>query len=171
MFVRKGESMSKLSVVEAAEALGVTKEAVYNRIRRGSLTSVTEDGTKYVILDNEQVTKEKTSQPSNKRSKKSIDERYIELLLEQIEELKETNKKLEADKERLIAEKEALLIQSKEDIEHIYKDRDKQLKNILAVVTKPLLTNIKKDEPIDAEFEELSPYEQDLVANAEVEVA
>ena len=95
--------MQKLSVVEAAEVLGVTKEAVYNRIRRGTLKSVTEEGTKLVVLSDDAQENQSSVQLTNKRRKKNIDERYIELLLEQIEELKEKNKKLEEDKERLIA--------------------------------------------------------------------
>ena len=45
--------MQKLSVSEAAEILGITKEAVYNRIRRGSLKSLEKDGQKFVILEKE----------------------------------------------------------------------------------------------------------------------
>ena len=43
--------MSKVPVSEAAEILGVTKEAVYNRIRRGTLKTFEKDGVKYVVLD------------------------------------------------------------------------------------------------------------------------
>ena len=32
--------MQKLAINEAAEILGITKEAVYNRIRRGSINTV-----------------------------------------------------------------------------------------------------------------------------------
>ena len=45
--------MQKLAINEAAEILGITKEAVYNRIRRGSLKTVIENGIKFVILDEE----------------------------------------------------------------------------------------------------------------------
>ena len=43
--------MSKVPVSEAAEILGVTKEAVYNRIRRGTLKTFEKDGVKYVVLE------------------------------------------------------------------------------------------------------------------------
>ena len=36
----------KLTVIEAAKLLGVSKEAIYNRLRRGSLQSVIENGVK-----------------------------------------------------------------------------------------------------------------------------
>ncbi|MBZ7987664.1 helix-turn-helix domain-containing protein [Campylobacter canadensis] len=49
----------KLSVNDAAKELNISKEAIYNRIRRGSLKSVKENNKTYVILD-EQVQKDNT---------------------------------------------------------------------------------------------------------------
>ena len=59
--------MQKLAVNEAAEILGITKEAVYNRIRRGSINTVIENGTKFVILDEKQ-----SSEKATKSAPKSI---------------------------------------------------------------------------------------------------
>jgi len=42
--------MSKVPVSEAAEILGVTKEAVYNRIRRGTLKTFEKDGVKIINI-------------------------------------------------------------------------------------------------------------------------
>ena len=42
--------MSKLKIADAASKLGVSKEAIHNRIRRGSLDCIVEDGVKFVIL-------------------------------------------------------------------------------------------------------------------------
>lgn len=163
--------MTKLSVVEAAEVLGVSKEAIYNRIRRNTLESVTENGLKYVLLDKDEQKEAAAKPPRKPRQKQAInDERYIELLLEQIEELKKANKKLQEDKERLIGEKEELLRGSKDEVEKIYKDRDKQLKHILTIITKPLLTYMRsRNDAIDAEFEDLTPYERELVINKDVQ--
>lgn len=163
--------MEKLSVIEAAEVFGVSKEAVYNRIRRNTLKSVVEDGTKYVLLDESEQTKLVTKTPKRtKQSRPVADERYIELLLEQIDELREANRKLEADKERLLSEKEALLRDAKDELERIYKDKDKQLKHILTIITRPLLAYMKsRNDAIDADFEDLTPYERGLVVNKNVE--
>ena len=60
--------MQKLAVNEAAEILGITKEAVYNRIRRGSLKTVIENGTKFVILD-EEPSSEKSTKTAPKSTK------------------------------------------------------------------------------------------------------
>jgi predicted ArsR family transcriptional regulator len=42
--------MSRLTVDEAAHALGISTGAVRNRLSRGTLDSVKEDGTVYVLL-------------------------------------------------------------------------------------------------------------------------
>ncbi len=154
--------MQKVSINEAAQILGVSKEAVYNRIRRNTLKYVVEGDSKFVLLDKDlKQTKTNTTKKTIRSTQK--DERYIELLKQTIEELKQRVSKLEREKTELILQKEELLIQARKDVENIYKDKDKQLKQLLTVVTKPLLTYMKNREAIDAEFEDLSPYERGLV--------
>lgn len=124
----------KLTVIEAAKLLGVSKEAIYNRLRRGSLQSVIENGVKYILL-----TKSSLKEGPNTRKLESVtDSAYVELLKVQLEEMKLKNEKLESDKERLIADKERLLIESKEKIEMIYKERDEQLKAILTLANRQI---------------------------------
>src|SRR5215210_7996213 len=43
--------ISRLTVPEAAQALGISPEAVRNRLSRGTLKSVKEAGTVYVLLE------------------------------------------------------------------------------------------------------------------------
>lgn len=128
----------KLTVIETAELLGVSKEAIYNRIRRGSLDSVMENGVKYVILTEDI---KKTSR--TKKINNNANDAYIQLLKDELQELKEKVKNLESDKDRLTKEKEQLLIESTAKMEQIYKQRDEQLKSILALATRPALE--KKD--------------------------
>ncbi len=124
----------KLTVIEAAKLLGVSKEAIYNRLRRGSLQSVIENGVKYILL-----TKNSLKEGTATRKIENVTESaYVELLKVQLEEMKLKNEKLEADKERLIADKERLLIESKEKIEMIYKERDEQLKAILTLANRQI---------------------------------
>jgi len=125
----------KLTVIEAAKLLGVSKEAIYNRLRRGSLQSVVENGVKYILLTKSSL-KEGTS--ARKIESATTESAYVELLKVQLEEMKLKNEKLEADKERLIADKERLLIESKEKIEMIYKERDEQLKAILTLANRQI---------------------------------
>ena len=124
----------KLTVIQTAELLGVSKEAIYNRIRRGSLDVIVENGIKYVLL-----TEDIKKSSHSRKISNNINDAYIELLKSEMKELKEKNRALEADKDRLIAEKEKLLIESKEKIEQIYKQRDEQLKTILSLATKNIL--------------------------------
>jgi DNA-binding Lrp family transcriptional regulator len=47
--------ISKLAVPEAARALGISPEAVRNRLSRGTLKSVKEGGTVYVLLETDRL--------------------------------------------------------------------------------------------------------------------
>ena len=126
----------KLTVNEDAKLLGVSKEAIYNRLRRGSLGSVVENGIKYILLTQQSM--KEHSPLRTKLEQTTTDHAYIELLKSQLEEMKQKNEKLEADKERLIADKERMLIESKEKIEMIYKERDEQLKAILSLANRQI---------------------------------
>lgn len=102
--------MKKLTVKEASEYLGITREAIYNRIRRGSLKSVTEANVKYVIVDEQEAeVKQTANKPQNTTTN------YEEHLKEQIKELKDELKT------------------TKEKIEKLYQEKDEQLKSILQI--------------------------------------
>lgn len=124
----------KLTVLEAAKLLGVSKEAIYNRLRRGSLQSVVEDGVKYILMKKGHSVREGGA----RKMEAGTDAAYVELLKSQLEEIKLRNAQLEADKERLIHDKEQLLIESRERIEAIYKERDEQLKTILSLANRQI---------------------------------
>lgn len=153
--------MSKVPVSEAAEILGVTKEAVYNRIRRGTLKTFEKDGVKYVVLDGyEPQTAPKTSKSAksseSKKAAKAGEFDVNEFLLSQISELKEQNQNLQADKERLFREKEQILLNNKSEIAQIYRERDEKLRGFLSMLERPLLArqNGEYVAPIDVEFVE-----------------
>ena len=161
--------MRKLSVSEAAEILGITKEAIYNRIRRKSLKSIDEKGVKYVLIEddeaaNEPQTKAKTARTNVKRptvsknSSETTEEKseFIKFLLTQLEELKELNQNLQDDKDRLFREKERILVANKDEIAEIYKERDEKFRYFLQMLERPLLArqNGEYIRPIDVEFDE-----------------
>ncbi|WP_169976383.1 DNA-binding protein [Campylobacter sp. RM16191] len=160
--------MRKLSVSQASEVLGITKEAIYNRIRRKSLKSIDEKGVKYVLIEddeatNEPQTKAKTTKTNTKKivsenSSETSEERseFIKFLLTQLEELKEQNRNLQDDKERLYAQKEQILIANKDEIAEIYKERDEKFRYFLQMLERPLLArqNGEYIRPIDVEFDE-----------------
>ena len=157
--------MSKVPVSEAAEILGVTKEAVYNRIRRGTLKAFEKDGVKYVVLDGYEPQTAPKSAPKTSKSAKSSEPKKSakagefdvnEFLLSQISELKEQNQNLQADKERLFREKEQILLNNKTEIAQIYRERDEKIRNFLNLLERPLLArqNGEYAAPVDVEFVE-----------------
>jgi excisionase family DNA binding protein len=48
----------KLTVLEAAEALGISEGAIRMRIKRGTLPSTREGGRVYILLEQEQTTEQ-----------------------------------------------------------------------------------------------------------------
>ncbi len=161
--------MSKVPVSEAAEILGVTKEAVYNRIRRGTLKTFEKDSVKYVVLDGYETnaanltpnqppktSTEKSAKSAKSKKSKAGEFDVNEFLLSQISELKEQNQNLQADKERLFREKEQILLNNKTEIAQIYRERDEKIRNFLNLLERPLLArqNGEYAAPVDVEFVE-----------------
>ncbi len=137
--------MKKLTVSEAAKFFGITKEAIYNRVRRGKLKTINENGLKYVVVEEDIRTLPKT-----KIQTKTTNEKYISFLENEVSELKDRVKKLENEKEKLINEKLYILEQSKKELEEIFATRDEQLKQILHLMNeKYALPKIQSVEVID----------------------
>ncbi|CAD7288380.1 hypothetical protein LMG7974_00981 [Campylobacter majalis] len=150
--------MRKLQVSEAAQELGISKEAVYNRIRRGSLKSSEEDGVKYVLFDDEAKSDEKKTKSTKTQKNTTNSDKFIEFLLNELSELKSQNQNLQSDKEKLYKEKEQMLVNSKAEIMAVYKDKDEKLMQFLNILQKPSLTHdvdVSNTEPvIDAELDD-----------------
>lgn len=118
----------KLSVAQAAEKFKVSKEAIHNRIRRGSLDCVIEHGAKYVLID----------EPAQAEAKPATDKYYSYIEDENLH-LKEKVKELEQQNLSLRDQKEKMLIEEKKKIEQIYKERDEQLKQVLHTISSKFL--------------------------------
>ena len=144
--------MSKLTVADAAEKLGVSKEAIHNRIRRGSLQSVVENGIKLVILDNTLNTKVASRRVTVKKTvEPKVDDRYYRLLEEQNAKLQKKIDTLEGETRSLRDQKEQMLIDERKKIEQIYKDKDEQLKNILNAISSKFMLNAPDSDVRDVE--------------------
>jgi predicted site-specific integrase-resolvase len=158
--------MKKMSVADAAEFFGVSREAIHNRIRRGSLKSVVEDGVKMVIVDEN--AKKAAAQQQVKRAQKvnnSNDERYYKLLESQNAKLQERIEKLENETRSLREQKEQMLIEERNKIEAIYKEKDEQLKNILHTLsTKFMLGAPLESEEPEALEAEISVEEEEVAS-------
>lgn len=150
--------MKKVSIGEAAEILGISKEAVYNRIRRNSLRAEESGGVRYVLLDDEMQQSEPASQSSAKSTRTSGTagtQSFIDYLIKEISELKGKIEALQSDKDRLHKEKEEILIASKDEIKLMYKERDEKLRYFLSFFDKPLLSSKSREtKPYDVEVKE-----------------
>jgi len=151
--------MSKMTIEEAARYFGVSKEAIHNRIRRGSLKSEIKDGIKHVLVDKKSFVKS-TQAKSPYSNKRSVfhDERYYRFLEEQNSRLQSRVEMLECETRTLRDQKEEMLIEEKKKIEQIYKEKDEQLKNILNVISSKFMLDApslpQEEEHLDVEIEE-----------------
>jgi len=159
--------MALISVTDAAEHFGISKEAIHNRIRRGSLKSVFQDGIKMVEVDVD--TKLTSNRPRPKPATPSSDDRYYKLLEEQNAQLQMRVEKLEDETKKLRDQKEQMLIQERIDIEQIYKDKDEQLKNMLSAIASKFMLQAPEPEVIEqahveAEIEEVANSSDKLIS-------
>lgn len=143
--------MKKMSVIEAAQHFQVSKEAIHNRIRRGSLQSVVEDGVKLVLIDENAPVVHKTKSTST-----ALDERYYKLLEEQNINLQKKVELLEDEIRLLRDQKEQMLKDEKQKIEQVYKEKDEQLKQILhSFQMQQQFLVSKPQQPLEVEIEEV----------------
>lgn len=121
-----------MTVAEAAEHFNVSKEAIHNRIRRGSLSCVVENGIKYVAVSLPKLAASSDNAESDRYT------RYIE---QENERLRERVDVLEKETTRLRDQREQMLIDERIKVEQIYKERDAQLRSVLHVVATKFLTH------------------------------
>lgn len=133
--------MAKFTVAQAAEKLGVSKEAIHNRVRRGSLDSVVENGVKFVIIEPNTIEKASNKVRVTNKKPLHVDDRYYKLLEEQNSKLQQRVENLEVETRSLRDQKEKMLIDERKKIEQIYKDKDEQLKNILNAISSKFMLN------------------------------
>jgi hypothetical protein len=126
--------MKKMTIADAAENFGVSKEAIHNRIRRGSLECSVENGVKYVTVA--------SSKPSTAAAN---DTRYTQYIESENIRLRDKVDVLEKETTRLRDQRELMLIDQRISVEQIYKERDAQLRNILNVVATKFLSHVNPD--------------------------
>lgn len=132
--------MKKMTIGDAAEHFGVSKEAIHNRIRRGSLDCIVENGVKYVA-----VASLKNTATANIVS----DGRYTQYIEQENERLREKVDILEKETTRLRDQREQMLIDERVKVEQIYKERDAQLRSVLHVVATKFLAHAPIDEVME----------------------
>jgi hypothetical protein len=151
--------MPKMTIEEAAAHFAISKEAIHNRIRRGTLISAVEGGVKFVTIENTQTSADKVASKrvNTRQASPQIDDRYTKLLEEQNAALQGKIEKFELEIRTLREQKEEMLIQERIKIEQIYKEKDEHLKSMLHafsaqfMLSAPLQEN--KEEHVEAEIE------------------
>lgn len=132
--------MKKLTIADAAEYFNVSKEAIHNRIRRGSLDCIVDNGVKYVAVE---------SAKSNASSNVVSDTRYTHYIEQENERLREKVDVLEKETNRLRDQREQMLIDERVKVEQIYKERDAQLRSVLHVVATKFLSHASVDDVME----------------------
>ena len=156
----------KMSVNDAAERFGVSKEAIHNRIRRGSLEAVVEDGVKMVLVDeqtNAATPKKAPARASAATRATTNNDRYYKFLEEQNAKLQSRIETLEGETRTLRDQKELMLVQEREKIEAIYRDKDEQLKNILSTLASKFMLGapeFQTPETLDVEVEDAQELQE-----------
>lgn len=157
--------MKKLTIAAAAEHFGVSKEAIHNRIRRGSLECIVENGVKYVAV----ASLEKGNPAANSVS----DNRYTQYIESENIRLRDKVEVLEKETTRLRDQRELMLIDQRISVEQIYKERDAQLRNILNVVATKFLSHVNPEmvmqEALSEEvIEQVDAINADIVPDVEL---
>ncbi|SFV66519.1 hypothetical protein MNB_SM-5-580 [hydrothermal vent metagenome] len=133
-------SVKNMTIAEASDYFGISKEAIHNRIRRGSLQSVVENGVKMVVVETKEPSQKIAPQKTPPKS-----ERYYRYLEEQNAKLESRIDTLEEETRRLRDQKERMLIEEREKIERIYKEKDEQLKNIFTTIASQFMLNTPEE--------------------------
>lgn len=128
--------MKKLTIADAADHFGVSKEAIHNRVRRGSLNCIVEEGVKFVVI----------STPKGVQNTNNIpDARYTQYIEQENERLRGRVDVLENETSRLRDQREQMLIDERVKVEQIYKERDAQLRSVLHVVATKFLSHVNPE--------------------------
>jgi hypothetical protein len=153
----------RLTVDEYCKHFKMSKEMINSKLRAKKLNYIIEDGITYIIvtrssLDNDKraaIHKEKKeqtvqiqeeNQESQKENKKMPNKpkttvaMVLSLYQKENQQLKEKIIQLEAKIDKLIDDKEQMLRDEMNKIEQVYSKKDEQLKNILELMNKQLLT-------------------------------
>ena len=129
--------MKKMTIADAAEYFNVSKEAIHNRIRRGSLDCIVDNGVKYVAVA--------SAKGNNDTANIANDNRYTQYIEQENERLREKVDVLEKETTRLRDQREQMLIDERIKVEQIYKERDAQLRSVLHVVATKFLSHVNTD--------------------------
>ena len=140
----------RLTIDEYSKKFKISKEMIHAKLRDRDLNYITENGETYIIVQEEEANKKQLdlTAPQKKRTtaevlphkQKTTVAMVLSLYQKENQQLKEKILKLEAKIDELIHDKEQMLREEMSKIEHVYSQKDEQLKTILELISKQLAT-------------------------------
>jgi len=136
----------RFTVDEYCKYFKMSREMLQSKLRSKQLRYVTEDNTLYIIVeDTEQKNiPEKEAEKKEERKMPQKPKTTVAMVLalyqKENQQLKEKIIKLEEKIDKLINDKEQMLRDEMNKIEQVYSKKDEQLKNILELMNRQLLT-------------------------------
>ena len=136
----------RLTLDEYSKYFKMSKEIINSKLRTKQLNYIIEDGVTYIIVpeeskqvnkQQEQTRKEVRNMPQKPKTTVAM---VLSLYQKENQQLKEKIIQLEAKIDKLIDDKEQMLRDEMNKIEQVYAAKDEQLKNILELMNRQLLT-------------------------------
>ncbi len=180
----------RLTVDEYSKHFKMSKEMVHSRLKNKRLNYIIEEGITYIIVPRSSLgsdkrrelhAEKKTERTQSSKILAPVKSRttagtIIALYQRENQHLKNRIKELETKIDKLIDDKEQMLICERDRIEHIYSNKDEQLKNILNLVNTKLMLSqdntvhdvdiSTQEEPLSSGFVELKKYLKSLDLNS-----
>ncbi|SFV59839.1 hypothetical protein MNB_SM-6-320 [hydrothermal vent metagenome] len=129
----------RLTIDEYSKYFKMSKEMINSKLRAKKLNYITEDGVTYIIVTRNFLEAEKQEEKKMPQKPKTTVAMVLSLYQKENQHLKEKIVQLEAKIDKLIDDKEQMLREEMNKIEHVYSQKDEQLKNILELMNRQLL--------------------------------
>jgi hypothetical protein len=130
----------RLTLDEYSKYFKMSKEMVKSKLRSKELTYETENDTVYITVDQIEQKEEQQEQKKMPQKPKTTVAMVLALYQKENRQLKEKIVQLEAKIDKLIDDKEQMLRDEMNKIEQVYSRKDDQLKTILELMNRQLLT-------------------------------
>lgn len=159
----------RFTIEEYARRFRMSEEDVRSKLHAKGLNYIIEDGTTYIIVPRSSMSD--TATPPIEEAPKATEPArlkptvatIIALYQKENRQLKEKILQLETKIDTLIADKEQMLRDERDRIEHVYSNKDEQLKNILELINTKLMlsekptvhdVDVSESEPIEASYQQ-----------------
>jgi len=136
----------RFTLDEYSKHFKMSKEMINSKLRAKKLNSIIEDNITYIIVEEDALNTEKDFIAEKKEVKqmpqkpKTTVAMVLSLYQKENQQLKEKIIQLEAKIDKLIDDKEQMLRDEMSKIEQVYATKDEQLKNILELMNRQLVT-------------------------------